>query len=52
MANDINIKINEATDQQLKELSKKRKGENAMIRTKVDILSEAVDRVYKKEIKK
>ncbi len=48
----INIKINERTSEQLTSLKKKRVEEFSIIKTKQDITAEAIETLYKKEIKK
>lgn len=48
----INIKVNEKTSDQLTALKIKRSNEYSLIRTKQDLVAEAVDALYKKEIKK
>ena len=45
------VKVNPSTDQMLNEMSSKRKGENALVRTKTDIAAEAIAIQYKKEMK-
>ena len=46
------IRVDTDTNEQLTELSKKRKKARAAIRSKQDINKEAVAALYKKEIKK
>jgi len=46
------IRVDPDTDEQLTELSKKRKKVRAAIRSKQDIAKEAVAALYKREIKK
>ena len=48
----INIKVNEKTSEQLTALKEKRANEYALTRNKQDLVAEAVDALYKKEIKK
>ena len=45
------FQINPETDRKLTELSKKRKGEQAMIKSKKDIVANFMDKAYKREIK-
>lgn len=45
------VKVHQTTDQMLSELSKKRKHESSFIRTKQDIVGEAILALYKKEMK-
>lgn len=47
----INVKVNNLTSKQLSELSAKRKGDNALVRTKIDIVAELVANAHKKECK-
>jgi len=47
----INIKVNKKTSEQLTALSSKRKNENALNRTKQDIVAELVEQSFKKECK-
>jgi len=49
MANQI--KVNKLTDKMLSELSEKRKKEQRFIKSKQDINAEAVEFLYKKEMK-
>lgn len=49
MANQI--KVNKLTDKMLSELSEKRKKEQRFIKSKQDINAEAVELLYKKEMK-
>lgn len=46
------VKVNPSTDQMLTKLSKKRKAEEAFIKTKQDIAAEAIKAHYKKEMKR
>lgn len=45
------VKVTEQTDALLTELSQKRKSEGALVRTKQDIVAEAIQALYKKEMK-
>ena len=45
------LKVSPVTDNQLTELSKKRKAEHAVSRSKQDIAAEAVAALHKKECK-
>jgi len=45
----INVKTNKRTSEQLTALSKKRKADLSLIKTKQDIVADLVDRAYKKE---
>ena len=47
----INVKVSENTSRQLTDLSKKRKDERSLIRTKQDIVADAIDKLHKKECK-
>lgn len=47
----INVKTNKRTSEQLTALSKKRKGEQAIVKTKQDIVADLVDKAHKKECK-
>ena len=47
----INVKTNEKTTKQLTDLSKKRKNEHALNKSKQDIVAELVEIAFKKEIK-
>jgi hypothetical protein len=46
------VKVKPSTDKMLTELSEKRKGEEAFIKSKQDIAAEAIEILYKKEIKR
>lgn len=46
-----NLEINKITNKQLQELSKKRKDEEAPIKTKKAIVEDLVDKSHRKEIK-
>lgn len=50
MAQHVKVKAN--TDKMLSELSDKRKGEESFIKSKQDIAAEAIEMLYKKEIKR
>lgn len=45
------VKVNPSTDKMLSDISSKRKKECSFIKTKQDIVSEAIAALYKKEIK-
>ena len=45
------VKVTPQTNELLDKLSEKRKEEGAFIRTKQDIVAEAVQALYKKEVK-
>lgn len=45
------VRISDKTSEMLDKLSEKRKEENAFVRTKQDLVAEAVIQLYKKEIK-
>lgn len=47
----VNVKTNERTTKQLTELSKKRKSEHSLNKTKQDIVAELVEAAHKKECK-
>ena len=47
----INVKTNERTAAQLTDLSKSRKAEHSLNKTKQDIVAELVDVAHKKECK-
>ena len=47
----INVKTNEKTTKQLTDLSKKRKNEHALNKSKQDIVAELIDTAHKKECK-
>ena len=49
MAQHVKIKPN--TDKMLNELSEKRKNDEAFIKSKQDIVAQAVEAIYRKEIK-
>lgn len=48
----VNVKTNDKTTKQLTELSKTRKSNNSLNRTKQDIVAELVETAYKKECNK
>ena len=45
------VKVSVQTDKLLTELSKKRKEAGSLVRTKQDILSEAITALYKREMR-
>jgi len=47
----VNVKTNDKTTEQLTDLSKKRKDEQSLIKTKQDIVADLVDKAHKKECK-
>ena len=47
-----NVRTNKRTDKMLSELSMKRKSQDSFIKSKQDIVAEAVEDLYKKEAKK
>lgn len=47
----VNVKTNKRTTEQLTDLSKKRKDEHALNKSKQDIVAELVDIAHKKECK-
>ncbi len=46
------VRVSELTEKQLNELSKKRKADHAIVKSKQAIAAEAIEILYKKEIKK
>jgi hypothetical protein len=45
------IKLNETSNAQLDELTKKRKGENNLVATKKGLVAQLIDAAYKREVR-